>query len=149
MGCRQWAGSGSSIYRSTDQGMTWNQVSEQGGASAPLVASDGTIYWGSDASASFVSSTDQGQTWTELAPSGVLYPNIQPIELPGGRLATCGAGQVVLSADRARPWRAVTASTRYTPIGPVGIVYSPDQKAFFTWHFTCGMGADPVPDDAI
>src|SRR5262249_3681695 len=112
----------------------------------PLRASDNTIYWATPNGKGMTRSTDDGQTWTDVIGPGVILSS-QPVELPGGRLATLGPQAVMVSADKGAHWNPATAAL---PFGhAVGVAYSPQQKAFFVWHFTCGTGQVPVPSDAI
>jgi hypothetical protein len=59
-----------------------------------------------------------------------------------------GTQGVLVSADQGGHWTQATAAL---PSGYAarGVVYSTQGKAFYAWHFSCGMGADPVPEDAI
>ncbi|MGO9838168.1 MAG: hypothetical protein ACLP1X_28635 [Polyangiaceae bacterium] len=73
---------------------------------------------------------------------------VTPIELPDGRIATLGPTYVMVSANHGATWSPATAALPYSDA--VGIVYSAQEKAFYTWHFTCGFnGPVPVPSDAI
>jgi photosystem II stability/assembly factor-like uncharacterized protein len=145
LGCDSQGGAQIGIYRSTDAGTSWMLVADRGGGSAPLFASDGSIYWATENKAGIVRSTDQGETWSDPAGVGVVA-GTHPVELPDGRLATLGAQQVVVSADQGQSWTVVSPAF---PFDPNGLVYSPEEKAFYIWHFSCGGGNVPVPDDAI
>jgi photosystem II stability/assembly factor-like uncharacterized protein len=129
------------IYRTTDGAATWTSVAMAGGGSAPLVASDGSIYWGGQGG-EIVRSTDQGQTWTQTIAGGMLEA-ISPTELPDGRLASLGGGNVVLSSDHGTTWRPV-AALPYSDAA--GISYSSRQGAFFTSHWNC---SNSIPSDAV
>jgi photosystem II stability/assembly factor-like uncharacterized protein len=135
----------SGIYRTTDGAVTWTQVTKSGGSSAPLRASDGTIYWAGSASG-LTSSTDEGQHWTDPVGTGTLT-GVHPIELPGGTLATLSTQSVVVSSDRGTTWSPASTALPYGDA--VGLVYSSQRKAFYIWHFTCANGPVLVPTDAI
>jgi len=146
LGCRGWGDSKSGIYRSTDAGSSWELVSSAGGASTPLFASDGSIYFTSDAMGALARSEDQGQTWTLTGTVGALQPFVGPVELPDGRLAAISGQHVVVSKNQGQTWTAVSVDAPYVPIG---LVYSKFQKAFYVWHFTCGETTTQVPDDGV
>jgi photosystem II stability/assembly factor-like uncharacterized protein len=145
VGCNQY-GNNPGIYRTTDGGSTWKQVSNAGGSYAPLVASDGSIYWSSPYGASVLRSTDEGQTWAQVVGSGATVGR-ELIELPNHWLATLGPKTVVVSKDHGATWIDATANLPYNDA--VGVAYSDYQKAFFVWHFTCNSMNDSVPGDAI
>jgi len=150
VGCYAGTASGDGVYRTTDGGMHWTQITMMGGGSAPLWASDGTIYWANADSNGMVFSTDKGQTWKDLGVRNNVISSVHPIELPNGHLATIGPEfsnqSVVVSADHGATWRSVTP---LLPYRAVGVVYSAQQKAFFIWYFTCATSTDPVPADGI
>lgn len=146
LGCRTFGSGISGIYRSTDAGQSWSNVSLDGAAAAPLFAADGSIYVASDFQAGVVRSTDQGQTWTELGAVGVIDPPVPLVQLPDGRIASVSAKRVVVSADNALTWRVVSVDL---PYNPVGLVYSQWQKAFYVWHFSCDATDTQLPADAI
>jgi hypothetical protein len=154
VGCGGYGGGSSGVYMTTDGGATWTLVTSAGGSGPPLHASDGSIYWatpnngGTPNSGGITRSTDSGQHWTaNMAASTV--SSKPPIELPDGRLAAIGAQSViVVSADHGATWRAVSTALPYNDA--VGIVYSSHHKAFYVWHFSCGVnGPVPVPSDAV
>jgi hypothetical protein len=149
LGCGPYANSTPGIYRSIDGGSNWTMVTRSGGAGAPLVASDGSIYWAGPNGAGMTKSSDGGQTWNDVVGAGII-DGVTPIELPDKRLATLGrssAGRFVkLSQDQGATWRVASPPLPYEA---VGLVYSKQQKAFFVWHSTCGGGSVPVPPDAI
>ncbi len=147
VGCGGYGGGPSGVYRTTDSGTTWTLVTASGGTSAPLQASDGSIYWVSPSSAGVTHSTDSGQTWTDIVGPGVVTGS-QVIELPDGKLAAIGKPYILVSADNGASWAPATSAMPYDDA--VSLIYSAQQKAFFIWHFTCGFGGPvPVPPDAI
>ena len=135
------AGSGQAtpgIFRTTDGGATWTRVSSLGPNGAPLVTSDGNIYWAvADALAK---SSDHGVTWSLV---GGGFVNEHPIEVPGGRLVTAQQDTLVVSSDGGASWEPLGPQLPYSP---AGVVYSESQKALFIWHWDCGTR---VPADAI
>jgi photosystem II stability/assembly factor-like uncharacterized protein len=149
VGCGGYGGGPTGIYQTVDGGGTWNQISASGGAEAPLLASDGSIYWANPSSRGLTRSTDNGQHWSDVGVAANVISSVHPIELPDGRLATLGAQRTVLvSADHGASWKSVSTVLPYTDA--VGLVYSKPRKAFYIWHFTCELsGPGPVPADAI
>jgi hypothetical protein len=149
VGC---AGNGTigGIFRSIDAGKTWAAASTDGGAAAPLVASDGTIYWANDGNQGLAASTDSGVSFKSLVGFGVVNA-FNPIELPDKRLAMMAPSNVVVvSSDNGVTWKPVTSALPSSQNGFAGPVYSVQQKAFFAWNATCGFnGPVPVPDNAI
>ncbi len=145
VGCGGYGGGVTGIFRSTDQGVTWDSVSDLGGASTPLRATDGSIYWSTPGTGVLARSTDDGQTWAAASASGLLR-ELSPIELPDGRIATLAqdAEGIVVSADQGASWQLATPTLPF--LDGQGLTYSTQQKAFYLWHFSC---TDNVPDDAI
>jgi hypothetical protein len=151
VGCDGEGGGPIGVYRSVDGGTTWKSVTTGGGFDAPLLASDGSIYWSSPAGTGMARSMDQGQTWTDLPVGSVTVGSFHPIELPDGRIATIGPQHgtqyVLVSADHGATWSPATSALPFADA--VGVVYSSQRKAFFVWHLTCGSGNVPVPPDAV
>jgi len=149
VGCGGYGETSTGIYRSTNGGKSWKQVSNMGVAGAPLRASDGTLYWvGTDGT--LTRSEDDGVNWVDAIGGGTLVgPNV--IELPDGRLAGLAKQYVLVSSDQGASWVDASSALPYSEAAPAsGLVYSKEQKAFFIWHFSCGFdGPVPVPDDAI
>jgi len=144
VGCAGWGGGTTGIFRTTDGGKSWVQISSSGGMSAPLWASDGSIYWASPDGEGMVRSTDKGLTFTEVTGQAVIT-STHPIELPDGRIATIGPHAIVISADHGATWRDVTTELPFSPAE--GLAYSPHRRAFYVWHNVCDQKA--VPADAI
>jgi photosystem II stability/assembly factor-like uncharacterized protein len=145
LGCNTYAGGERGIWRSTDGGDSWEKVSDHGGGAAPLIASDGTIYWTTENNGGLVKSTDDGESWSEPLGSGVVA-GLAVVELPDGRLAALSQRQIIVSEDGGQRWSFATPEA---PFQPSNFTYSPERGAFYTWHWTCGTGDVPVPDDAI
>jgi len=144
LGCGSYGGGKTGIYRSTDRGLTWDKVSDLGGGSAPLVTSDGTIYWASE-SQGITKSTDQGETWSEALGTNIVTGH-KPWELPNGWLAALSSKSMVVSSDEGVTWEPASPAL---PYAPQGFFYSTYQKAFFVYRFTCGVGTDAVPADGV
>jgi len=147
VGCGGFGGGNPSIIRTEDGGATWTRVTDGGGGGAPLVASDGSIYWSTFNGGGMVRSTDQGRTWKAVVGGGVLS-GVPPVELPDGRIATVAKKVIATSADHGATWIAATTPVAFDGEA-VGVVYSAARKAFYAWHFTCVAGDNPVPVDAI
>ena len=146
VGCGGYGGGPTGIYRTTDGGSTWTVVSDgEGGASAPLRASDGSIYWASAQDKGMVRSTDSGETWTQFTGPGIIG-SLSPVEMPGGRIAAVGKDYVMVTSDGGKHWHAATSKL---PISPVGLAYAATQNSFYVWYFTCGNNDVLVADDSI
>jgi photosystem II stability/assembly factor-like uncharacterized protein len=140
-------GPASGIFRTTDGGATWERVHDGGVAGAPLVSTDGTIYFVRDGGLGVLASSDQGVTWKVL-PSPVVADAPAPlVELPDGSLATLGPGFVVRSEDRGATWLPLGPRL---PYAPVGLVYSEFRNAFYVWTADCDLEHDnPIRSDSI
>ncbi len=130
---------GSGIFRTTDGGASWHNVSWLGPNGSPLVASDGSIYW--PVGDALAKSSDHGLTWSRLG--GGFVNGLHPIEVAGGQLVTAQADTLVVSSDGGATWNPFGAPLPYTP---AGVVYSENQKAVLVWHSDCGTRVLP---DAI
>jgi photosystem II stability/assembly factor-like uncharacterized protein len=130
--------SGSGVYRSTNGGKSWEQVSTLGPWGPPLRASNGNIYW--SVTGGVLRSTDSGLTWSQ---GGNGLKQVQPVELPDGRLASVGETTLVISADSGATWSPIGDPLPYSPNG---LMYSPQRKAFFIWRNDC---RDEVLPDAV
>jgi hypothetical protein len=154
VGCAGYGGGPHGIYRTTDGATTWTQVSATGGGSAPLHASDGTIYWASPDGALVTGSfQDEGQHWKVMVQPNSFLANHPPVELPGGDIAAIGTQVIVVSPDHGASWTAASSDLPYTGQDPppAGLVYSSQRQAFYIYHFTCAFDGGPVyvPDDAV
>ena len=129
-----WGKGTGGVYRTTNAGATWTQASALEANGAPLVASDGSIYWHLMFDRGVIRSTDRGQTWTQVCGSGMLKGS-SLIELPGGQLAGIAGKSVKVSADHGATWKPATDPT---PVQPAGVIYAPAQHAFFIWNWDCG-----------
>jgi hypothetical protein len=135
---------GGGVLRSTDGAKTWTEVSKTGGASAPLRASDGTIYWASPNGQAMAHSTDGGLTWIESPTKEVSY--FKPVEFPDGRIGAINSQYVMISADHAMTWRKLVALPYQDAMG---LTYSVQRKAIYVWRAGCGPDVVKVADDAI
>jgi len=129
-----WGKGTGGVYRTTDSGATWSQVSALEANGAPLVASDQSIYWPLMSDRGVIRSTNQGLTWTQVCGSGTIKGS-RIIELPDGRLAGIGGKGVKVSADQGATWTPVLEPT---PFQPAGVIYAPLRQAFFVWNWDCG-----------
>lgn len=130
-----WGGGTGGIYQSNDAGATWAQASAQGGGSLPLIARDGSIYW-PDGNGALMRGTGAGANWTwrQTIAAGTLA-NVQPVELPDGRLVSLSGQRLMISSDRGASFQAFGPALPFTP---AGITYSDSDKAFYIWQFDCG-----------
>jgi hypothetical protein len=137
------------VYRTMDGGKTWGIVTANGGASAPLWASDGSIYWASPTGSGMAKGLSDGATWVDnVASDPNAITGSHPVEIPGGLIATLGPQYVVVSPDKGATWNPASA---VYPAGsvPYGLVYS--GGFFYIWYQDCATvsGNDPVQSDAI
>jgi len=145
LGCGGRGGEGKpAILRSEDAGESWAQIFDNGGAAEPLIASDGAIYWAEEDERGLAVSRDGGETFSEVVAGTLL--TVPPIELPDKRIASIAYDSVMVSDDGGKTWKR--ASARF-PYKPIGFSYSPYQKAFFIWYFTCSATPMASPTDAI
>jgi hypothetical protein len=129
------AGWGNGVYRTTNGGSSWQQVSPLWPGDAPLITANGTIYWSFNDG--LLKSSDSGQTWT-IVGSG-LRGN-RPIELFDGRLVSVGGSTLMISSDGGSTWSPIGATLPYTP---TSFIYSLNRKAFFISHSDCGNAVLP------
>ena len=137
-----WGKGTGGVYRTTDGGATWQSVSTLEASGAPLLASDGTIYWELIWDKGVIRSHDQGKTWEQACGYGVIK-GTAIIELPDGKLCAVGEKCVKISPDKGTTWKQFGDPL---PVQPAGVVYSPTRKALFIWHWDCGAKVQP---DAI
>jgi photosystem II stability/assembly factor-like uncharacterized protein len=130
------------IIGTRDGGESWEVRSGYGGSQAPLLSSDGLIYWAIDTSGGLVKSSDNGDTFERVVGGGVVT-NMTPIELPDGSLAMLGGKSIVRSTDEGVSWDAISPELTFNP---GGLIYSRERGAFYAWQSTCEA---KIPDDAI
>jgi photosystem II stability/assembly factor-like uncharacterized protein len=126
------------IFRTINGGGTWTKVSPLGPSTAPLRASDGSVYW--VANGNVVKSVDGGETW-RIVTGGSL--NVTPIELPQQGIAIATTTGLYISLNGGTSWSPVGPTF---PFVPQSLAYSTDRKAFFVSHWDCG---NKVLPDAI
>jgi photosystem II stability/assembly factor-like uncharacterized protein len=137
------------IYRTTNGGGSWNQVSTRGVLPQPLIASNKTIYW-SGAQGGVMKSTDQGQTFTEIANGSTASAAQAPTtltELPDGRIVVVGKDHLQATADGGQTWKPIGDPLPFAGggfSGASGVTYSAKTKTFFVWHWDCS--ANVLPD---
>jgi photosystem II stability/assembly factor-like uncharacterized protein len=123
------------IYRTTDGGKTWAQVSEATVFRNPLVVGD-KIYWSvynkAKDDGGIIMSADKGLTWKTVTPGGLNHTVI-PMALPGGKLAALKKTKfITISADGGVTWTDVNPAL--TLKNPEGVTYNAPRKAFFAWQ---------------
>lgn len=126
-----WGAGECGIWRTTDGGQSWTQVSDQGGTFAPQRTADGTIWWPIYNGGMLVS-TDAGASWS-VAVQGTVN-GIEPMVLPDGRLVSIGGDHLMISSD-GKSWSQIGQTL---PYAPAGVSYSARTKTFFVWHWDCG-----------
>ncbi|MEP7053224.1 MAG: hypothetical protein ABJB12_22870 [Pseudomonadota bacterium] len=142
VGCAAgYSGKAGGILRSSNGGDAWTEVSSKGVFGQPLWAADGTIYWSGEGGGMYAS-TDQGKTFSAVADQNTAGA-VRPIELPDGSIASIAQKTLKLSTDKGKTWQAIGSAL---PWDPTGISYSPFRRAFYAWHFDCGV---VVPADSL
>jgi len=141
-------GAASGIYRTTDGGDTWTQISTVGVVGRPLIVdSENAIYWLLENSQGVARSVDNGENWTLLRRGPNSRDSRSLLLLPDGRLASLGDSEVIVSADQGASWQRIGPDLPYTANG---LTFSPARNAFFAWRFDCVLGQDnPIPADAV
>jgi hypothetical protein len=134
-----WGDGTCGIWRTTDGGASWGQVSDLPAQAAPLWASDGAIYWPLD-DGTLAKSMDGGVSFSKL-PTALAA--VTPVELPDGRLASLREGMLGVSSDGGGSWSSIGEPLPYQP---AGLTYSAATRSFYIWHWDCG---DLVLPDAI
>jgi len=153
------AGSGKNdVWRSTDSGATWTQMT--GGASwaarqwhSSVTMPDGSILimggYGTDYSSKndVWRSTDKGATWTQMTGSAtwngryghgsVVMPNGTIILLGGS-----GSNGVWKSTDNGASWSLVTSSASWMPRTFFGVVLMPDNSIVLMGGYSSGYKND-------
>ena len=129
-----WGKGTGGVFRTTNGGATWTQVSALEANGAPLIASDGSIYWRLMADRGVIRGTDQGQTWTQVCKAGVIKGS-HLTELPDSRLVALAGKGIKVSSDQGATW---TPLLDPTPVQPAGVIYAPARQAFFIWNWDCG-----------
>lgn len=96
---------GAGLFRSTDEGETFKQVSAQVGPNvmALAVAADGRVLAG-DMRQGLLTSADDGKTWSRVHQAPVMGLAVEP---GGANRVLAGGPGVLLSTDGAKSWRQV------------------------------------------
>jgi hypothetical protein len=134
-----WGGGTAGIFRTTNGGSSWQQVSTLGPAKLPKIAPDGTIYWNLPGTG-LAKSIDSGQTWSAVGQSAGLQNERDLVILADGRIAAQGGNGIMVSADKGITW---TQSGANFTTAEEGISYSPSRNAFFAWAWDCGNAVLP------
>ena len=126
------------VFRSTDGGDSWTVVSDDGPASPPLRASDGTIYWGLYEGGMIISE-DLGETWKKTSPGPVRSWSVALSELPDGRILALGYDYPLVTADKGETWKRVGGKLPFPGqnCGTYGMAYMPDRREIFINHNDC------------
>jgi len=128
-----WGKGTGGVFRTTNGGATWTQVSALEANGTPLRATDGSIYWPLMSDRGVIRSTDQGQTWTQVCSNGVIKGS-RIIELPNGKLAMNGGKNIKVTTDKGATWTPVCEPM---PGSPAGLIYAPACQSFFIWYWDC------------
>jgi photosystem II stability/assembly factor-like uncharacterized protein len=128
-----WGKGTGGVFRTTNAGETWTQVSALEANGTPLRTTDGSIYWPVVYDRGLLRSTDQGLNWTQVCGNGVLKGS-RIIELPDGKLAMNGGKNIKVSSDRGTTWTPVCEPM---PGSPAGLIYAPARQSFFIWYWDC------------
>ncbi|MEY2411039.1 MAG: hypothetical protein QOF48_3709 [Verrucomicrobiota bacterium] len=129
-----WGKGTGGIFRTINAGATWTQASHLEANDAPVVASDGSIYWPLMYDRGLVRSTDRGETWKQVCGPGQIKGS-KIIELPGGKLAAVAGKTIKVSSDQGASWKPVMDPL---PVPASGLIYSPARGSVFIWHWDCG-----------
>jgi photosystem II stability/assembly factor-like uncharacterized protein len=142
---------GGGIFRSTNAGGSWTQVSTKGVIAQPLWASNKNVYWSGNGGG-VQKSTDQGQTFSQVADgntAALVIPPTTLAELPDGRIVVVGKDHLQATADGGQTWKPIGDKLPFKGggfDGAAGVTYSVQTKTFFTWYWTCN---NTVAPDAI
>lgn len=156
-----WAvGYGSQILRTSNGGATWvlvNPKLESKDFSTSYFGvcfADSSHGWISDCTGGVLRTTDGGEHWRRTNPLNRYgWCLLRRITLlPGNRLASCGPGKIVLSADGGATWSSATwslSSGWYHPSSNVVVripgTVTPENECVLVAHYDCasaGTGAD-------
>jgi hypothetical protein len=129
-----WGGGTPGIYRTTNGGTSWSQVSSQDAYEAPLVTASGIIYW-PITDGTLLKSTDFGVTWTSVGSNLQTGNPVRPIELPDGSIVAVGNATLVISKDGGGTWSNLGPTL---PFKVVTLTYSSQRQGFYISYFDCG-----------
>lgn len=128
---------GSGIFRSTDEGQTWELVIDVPVSSAPILDGD-NIYWLVANGGGIVMSADGGESF-EFTGTGTGGAPLSLVQLPGGLLATHNESSILVTSDAGGTWIPVGPPLPYIPWG---VAYSEQRDSFYIWQFTCDFTDD-------
>jgi hypothetical protein len=151
------------VWRSTDNGATWTQVTASAGWSPRLLHSsvvmpDGTIVlMGGSSSSSGLNdvwqSTDNGATWTQVTASAEWSPRsmFSSVVMPDGSIVLMGGSSegsykndVWRSTDNGATWTQVTAGAEWSPRSLYSSVVMPDGSIVLMGGSSSSSGLNDV-----
>ena len=132
------------MFRTTNKGASWIQVSDKAVFEEPLVIND-TIYWTfyntNTLSGGLLRSDDKGATWTVATVTGLLW-SCRPVLLPDGRIGMINNSNcIAASSNHGATWTAITPPIPVPT--PWGFTYNAPGKALFAWQ-SSGENKNPV-----
>jgi photosystem II stability/assembly factor-like uncharacterized protein len=141
------------IFRTQNGGTSWTRVSDEGPTGAPLVTSNGSIYW-SLTPQGMVVSDDQGTSWRRTADGPVMLRyGSGPAELPDGRIVTLANRALIATSDGGQSWKRVSPDLPYPGenCGIYGLTYSTASRKFYINHNDCSgtIGAESIFSSAL
>jgi hypothetical protein len=134
------------VFRSSDGGGSWTQVSTSAVVGNGLKTSWGTLFYGANAGGNVLRGSADGATWTTLpvpGASGIV------IELPGNRIATMvksgNTPSIAMSADEGATWTTAADNVPAPSWQNSGAYLSYDavRGAFFVSFWDCGTTVHP------
>lgn len=131
---------GSGIFRSTDEGQTWDMVIDVPVSSPPILDGD-NIYWLVANGGGIVKSSDGGESF-EFTGTGTGGAPLSLVQLPNGVLATHNESNILVTSDDGASWTPVGPPLPYVPWG---VAYSEQRDSFYIWQFTCDFADDEHP----
>jgi len=135
------------VFRSTDGGDSWTVVSNDGPSTAPVRASDDTIYW-TLYGGGMIISEDLGETWTKTSPGPVQSTTAALSQLPDGRILALGSEYPLVTSDKGKTWTRVGGKLPFKGenCGTYGMAYSSQLRAIFINHNDC---TGKLTDDGV
>jgi DNA-binding beta-propeller fold protein YncE len=135
VGACGWGDGACGVFRSTDGGASFVKASALGATNAPLLASDGFIYYPLIWDNGIALSKNQGETWLKPVGYGVVK-TVRPVELPDGRILSVGERSLMLATAGGGAFRAVGEPLPFA--SPAGLAYSAATKTVYIWRNDCG-----------